>query len=207
MLVDVDGLDSRVTFFGDLHPSYAGNVVSAMASAKQGYPTITRVLERAPAATSTPASVFARINGEFRATVHKVERLAPTIIEVVIHAPAAARAFLPGQFYRMQNFETRADRSSGTTLAMEGLALTGAWVDRDAGLVSVIVLEMGGSSDLCQVLKIGEPVVLMGPTGEPTETPPGETVLLAGGGLGNAVLFSIGQALRRAGSKVLYFAG
>jgi hypothetical protein len=28
-----------------------------------------------------------------------------------------------------------------------------------------------------------------------------------GGGLGNAVLFSIGQALRAAGSKVLYFAG
>ena len=31
--------------------------------------------------------------------------------------------------------------------------------------------------------------------------------MLAGGGLGNAVLFSIGQALREAGSKVLYFAG
>jgi hypothetical protein len=47
----------------------------------------------------------------------------------------------------------------------------------------------------------------MGPTGEPTETPGGETVLLAGGGLGNAVLFSIGQALRAAGSKVICFAG
>jgi NAD(P)H-flavin reductase len=32
-------------------------------------------------------------------------------------------------------------------------------------------------------------------------------VLLVGGGLGNAVLFSIGQALRWAGSRVLYFAG
>ena len=47
----------------------------------------------------------------------------------------------------------------------------------------------------------------MGPTGSPTEIPAGETVIVAGGGLGNAVLFSIGQALRRAGSKVLYFAG
>ena len=34
-----------------------------------------------------------------------------------------------------------------------------------------------------------------------------ETVVLVGGGLGNAVLFSIGQALRAAGSSVLYFAG
>ena len=32
-------------------------------------------------------------------------------------------------------------------------------------------------------------------------------MLLAGGGLGNAVLFSIGQALRAAGCRVLYFAG
>jgi len=32
-------------------------------------------------------------------------------------------------------------------------------------------------------------------------------VLLAGGGLGNAVLFSIGSGLRAAGSRVLYFAG
>ena len=32
-------------------------------------------------------------------------------------------------------------------------------------------------------------------------------MLLIGGGLGNAVLFSIGQALRRNGSRVIYFAG
>jgi NAD(P)H-flavin reductase len=71
----------------------------------------------------------------------------------------------------------------------------------------LIVLEMGGSSDLCAWLQPGERVILMGPTGTPTHTPAGETVLLAGGGLGNAVLFSIGRALRAAGSKVLYFAG
>jgi len=50
-------------------------------------------------------------------------------------------------------------------------------------------------------------VILMGPTGTPTETPSDETVVLVGGGLGNAVLFSIGAALRAAGSRVLYFAG
>jgi len=66
---------------------------------------------------------------------------------------------------------------------------------------------MGGSSDLCAQLSAGEPVVLMGPTGHPTETPSDETVLLIGGGLGNAVLFSIGQALRANGSRVIYFAG
>ena len=90
---------------------------------------------------------------------------------------------------------------------MEGLALTGAWVDRERGLVSTIVLEMGGSSDMCVLLKPGEPVVLMGPTGTPTEIPTKEAVILVGGGLGNAVLFSIGQAMRAACNRVLYFAG
>jgi NAD(P)H-flavin reductase len=90
---------------------------------------------------------------------------------------------------------------------MEGLALTGAWVDAARGLVSTIVLEMGGSSNLCALLAPGEPVVLMGPTGSPTHIPADETAILVGGGLGNAVLFSIGQALRAANTRVLYFAG
>ena len=133
--------------------------------------------------------------------MHEVIRLTPTIVEVIVKAPTAARRFQPGQFYRLQNFERNALSVDGTRLAMEGLALTGAWVDRERGLVSTIVLEMGGSSDLCALLEPGEPVVLMGPTGTPTEIPSDETVILAGGGLGNAVLFSIGQALRAAGSQ------
>jgi len=196
-----------ISFFGDLHPSFFGNVVKAMGGAKQGYPVVSRVLAKHPPSAIAPATLVARLNDELRATVHHVERLTPTIVEVVVRAPIAARAFQPGQFYRLQNYETRAQRVDGTTLAMEGLALTGAWVDRERGLLSTIVLEMGGSSDLCTTLEPGEPVILMGPTGTPTETPAGETVALVGGGLGNAVLFSIGQALRRHGSKVLYFAG
>ncbi len=197
-----------MSYFGDVHPSYFGNVVKAIGSAKQGYPVVSRVLEQvAPAVRRTDDEFLAHLNGELRATVHAVVRLTPLIVEVVVRAPLAARRFQPGQFYRLQNFETLAPRAAGSRLAMEGLALTGAWVDRERGLLSTIVLEMGGSSDLCAILKPGEPVVLMGPTGTPTEIPAGETVVLAGGGLGNAVLFSIGQAMRRAGSRVLYFAG
>ena len=196
-----------MSYFGDVHPSYFGNVVKAMGSAKQGYPVVSRVLSEVEAASAEPDAMFlAQLNDELRATVHEVERLTPTIVEVVVRAPLAARRFRPGQFYRLQNFETRAPLIEGTRLAMEGIALTGAWVDRQRGLVSTIVLEMGGSSDLCAFLRPGEPVVLMGPTGTPTEIPADETVVLAGGGLGNAVLFSIGQAMRAAGSRVLYFA-
>jgi NADPH-dependent glutamate synthase beta subunit-like oxidoreductase/NAD(P)H-flavin reductase len=196
-----------VSFFGDLHPSFAGNVVKAMGGTKQGYPVVSRILARRSPASPEPAALKMRLDDELRAQVHAVERLTPKIVEVVVRAPMAARAFQPGQFYRLQNYETFAPRVDGTTLSMEGLALTGAWIDRERGLLSTIVLEMGGSSDLCALLQPGDPVILMGPTGTPTETPAGETVLLVGGGLGNAVLFSIGAALRAQGSRVLYFAG
>jgi NADPH-dependent glutamate synthase beta subunit-like oxidoreductase/NAD(P)H-flavin reductase len=205
MSVRPDG--RAISFFGDLHPSYAGNVVKAMASAKQGYPVVSRMLARQAPSAVSPAELVARLDDELRASVHEVNRLTPTIVEVVVRAPMAARAFQPGQFYRLQNYETLAHTADGTRLAKEGLALTGASVDRRNGLLSTIVLEMGGSSDLCAQLSAGEPVVLMGPTGHPTETPSDETVLLIGGGLGNAVLFSIGQALRANGSRVIYFAG
>ena len=199
----------RISFFGDNHPEYAGSVVKAMASAKDGYPRIAALFEgrAAPAPVAQWTALVARLDDELKATVHEVRRLTPTIVEVIVRAPAAARRFLPGQFYRLQNYESLCAEVEGTKLLMEGLALTGAWVDRERGLLSTIVLEMGSSSRLCAALRPGEPVVVMGPTGAPSTIPRNEDVALCGGGLGNAVLFSISKALRANGCRVVYFAG
>ena len=205
-----------ITYYGDNHPQYAGNVVKAMASAKHGYKHVTELFaDELASRGSLPQeerdSIFdklvATLDEQLRAYVVKVERLTPTIVDVVVKAPLQARKFEPGQFYRLQNFETVAPVIDGVRLMMEGLALTGAWVDEEKGLLSMIVLEMGTSSRLCSLLKVGEEVLVMGPTGTPTEIPQNETVLLAGGGLGNAVLFSIARALRARNNHVLYFAG
>ena len=144
-----------ISFFGDLHPSFTGNVVKAMGGAKQGYPVVSRMLAKLAPRAPAPDALLAHLNDELRATVQEVVRLTPNIVEVVVRAPQAARAFHPGQFYRLQNYETHAAQIDGTTLAMEGLALTGASVDREAGLLSTIVLEMGGSSDLCTLAQAG----------------------------------------------------
>jgi NADPH-dependent glutamate synthase beta subunit-like oxidoreductase/NAD(P)H-flavin reductase len=205
-----------VSFYGDNHPVYAGNVVKAMASAKDGYPYVAALFaeERAklapgeqPARDAALRRFFGDLDDAFIARVHEVNRLTPTIIEVVARAPFAARRFEPGQFYRVQNLEALASTAGDTCLATEGLALTGAWVDKEAGLVSLIALEMGTSSRLLQRFQVGEPLVVMGVTGAPTHIPHDQTVAMIGGGLGNAVLFSIGKALRAAGNKVVYFAG
>ncbi len=205
-----------ISYYGDNHPQYAGNVVKAMASAKFGYPKVVEIFaEELATRGSLPQSerdqIFDKLektlDEQLRAYVVKVERLTPTIVDVIVKAPLQARKFEPGQFYRLQNFETAAPFVGGKRLMMEGLALTGAWVDAEKGLLSMIVLEMGTSSRLCSLLKEGEEILVMGPTGTPTEIPENETVLLAGGGLGNAVLFSIAKAMRENNNEVIYFAG
>jgi NAD(P)H-flavin reductase len=211
-----------VSYYGDNHPRYAGNVVKAMASAKDGFRKVLTLFsdELARLDATSPAQsardtlwahLVTRLEDDLRARVERVVRLTDTIVEVVVKAPAAARHFSPGQFYRLQNFETLARRvpmdGRSVPLIMEGIALTGAWVDKEKGLLSLIALEMGVSSRLVAYLRPGEPLVVMGPTGAPTEIPEGQNVLLLGGGLGNAVLFSIAKALRDCGNKVIYFAG
>ena len=215
---DSDG--KFVSYYGDNHPRYNGNVVKAMASAKDGYPRVVALFSdeiarldanQQPQRETAWQSLVERLDDQLLARVERVIRLTPTIVEVIVRAPAAARHFHPGQFYRLQNFERlsphiRVDDHVASML-MEGIALTGAWVDAEQGLLSLITLEMGVSSRLCAYLKPGEPVVVMGPTGTPTEIPEKSAVLLAGGGLGNAVLFSIAKALKAQGNRVLYFAG
>jgi NAD(P)H-flavin reductase len=209
-----------VTYYGDNHPRYNGNVVKAMASAKHGYRHVVELFEdriqaldpaSQPVREDTWRQLIARFDEQLLARVERVVRLTPTIIEVIVKAPAAARHFHPGQFYRLQNFERRSPHvhveDHVASMLMEGIALTGAWVDQDKGLLSLITLEMGVSSRLCAYLQPGEPVVVMGPTGTPTEIPERSAVLLAGGGLGNAVLFSIAKALKARGNRVIYFAG
>ena len=204
-----------ITFFGDNHPAYNGNVVKAMASAKVGYRAITQVLNGSPgeAPGRDPErdrewlGFRSMMEDRFTARVVDVIRLTPTIVEVVVRSPAAAENFQPGQFFRLQNLESYAPRLDGSPLLIEPLALTGAWVDAGKGLLSMIALELGASSRICSVLKPGEPVLAMGPTGSATAHPDNRTVLLCGGGLGTAVLCSSGQKSRELGHRVCDFEG
>jgi NADPH-dependent glutamate synthase beta subunit-like oxidoreductase/NAD(P)H-flavin reductase len=209
-----------VSFYGDNHPDYAGNVVKAMASAKDGYKKVVshlmgnEYLDHSNVAKGTDIQLQNEfdefkdmITYELTAQVVEVKRLTPKITELIVKAPLAAKKFEPGQFYRLQNLESYAPMKLGTRLTLEGIALTGAWVDKKKGLLSTIVLEMGTSSRLVSTLLPNEKVVLMGPTGTATEIPENETILLLGGGLGNAVLFSISKAMKERGNKVIYVAG
>lgn len=205
IIAKTPSFQNKISYFGDLHPSFAGNVVKAMASAKIGCFEIHKLL-------SSDSSLINKIDNNILhqfldSTVHEVILLTDNIVEIIVKSKLAAQNFKPGQFYRLQNIQTQDSYLNQLNLELEGIALTGAWSDRDSDLISLIVLEMGGSSSLCRYLQKGEKIALMGPTGAATDLLNSNNVLLMGGGLGNAVLFSIGKALKASGSKVTYFAG
>ncbi len=202
--------DKRVTFLGDTHPVFHGSVVGAIASALRTYPKIVESFGARAASRGDEKEYDAfheRMEALFSAVVAKVRRLAPDVVELRIRAPMAAAKFRPGQFFRLQNFETHAPMIGGTRLQTEALALSGARADADFGEISLIVVEQGASAKICATLREGEPVALMGPTGVRMKIPDGgETVMVVVDRLGIAHFLAVGPALRAQDNRVLCFA-
>ena len=201
---DRDG--KRVTFIGDTHPDFNGNVVKAVASGYRIYPKIVEAFgERAHQAgdDNEYGDFHGRMQDLLQARVESVRRLTRDVIELTVHAPLAAQRHNPAQVFRLQNYETVAARVGNTRLQTETLPLTGSYINKDAGTVSLIVRERGASSKLCSTFKAGDPLILMGPTGNGTMIPENETVLIVGDWLAAAAHRSLGPAYKAKGNKVM----
>lgn len=197
--------NKKISFFGDLHPQYLGKVVKAMASAKQGFPEIIKELEKLENESIDIEAERKKNENYFLTTVREIKKLSNDITQITLHNPLIAKQFKPGQFYKIQNLESNSMRIDSHVLSSEPVALTGTKVDLVNNLISFIVLDAGVSSKIVSLLKKGETVVCMGPTGSPTFIPKNKTLLLVGGGLGNAVLFSILKKAKEEGNKIIYF--
>jgi NADPH-dependent glutamate synthase beta subunit-like oxidoreductase/NAD(P)H-flavin reductase len=199
----------RVSFIGDTHPVFHGSVVGAVASGMRTYPKIVEALQARLGRRGEPSeyAAFRKKTASLLDTrVESIKRLTPSVVELVVRAPLAAKRFQPGQFFRLQNFETAAPTVAGNVLHTEAIALTGSHVDREHGTVSLIVHESGASSRMVATLKPGDPVSLMGPTGVRTRMDGDNTVMIVTEGFGAAHLRAVGPALRHKKCRVLHVA-
>ena len=136
-----------ISFYGDNHPAYAGNVVKAMASAKDGYRHVVGAVRRRSRAPLDPAAQPAR-DAAWDALVQRARQRAAGHGRVggAPHAddrrgrrqgagrgaPLQSRPVLPPAELRGAGRARRSDRTT-PPLLMEGIALTGAWVDKEKG--------------------------------------------------------------------------
>ena len=196
--------DKRVSYIGDTHPTFNGNVVKAIASAKRSSEKVMEALEALPDNTVSNDELSAFLRQGLVATIKSIDSSNPTMAEVWVKAPMAAKNFKPGQFFRMQTFEQHSEVVEGTRMQIPLLTVSGTGATEDS--IRLLVFQWGTGQRLIPHLKEGDPVILAGPTGAPTDLPSGKTILVVAGRWGAAVMLDIGVALREAGNKVIYLA-
>ena len=122
----------------------------------------------------------------------KKRALNPTVTEMLVEAPLAARKAKPGQFIIL-----RVDENG------ERIPLTVAGTDREKGLVKIIFQVVGATTELLNHKKEGEFLRdFVGPLGVPTHTDGIKSVCIVGGGVGCAIALPVAEEFHRLGASV-----
>jgi ferredoxin--NADP+ reductase len=118
--------------------------------------------------------------------------IVPNLHEFTVQAPAVAESIKPGNFIIV-----RPDQYG------ERIPLSVADWDRDAGTVTTIFMQVGGSTAMLARLKPGDAIpTFVGPLGKETAIDTFGTVLCVGGCYGIGSIYPIARALKQAGNKV-----
>jgi ferredoxin--NADP+ reductase len=119
--------------------------------------------------------------------------IVPNLHEFTVQAPAVAESVKPGNFLIV-----RPDEKG------ERIPLSVADWDREAGTVTSIFMQVGGSTAKLARLKPGASIpTFAGPLGRETEIGPFGTVLCVGGCYGIGSIYPIARALKEAGNRVV----
>jgi NADPH-dependent glutamate synthase beta subunit-like oxidoreductase/NAD(P)H-flavin reductase len=242
-----------VSFFGDLHPSFNGSVVKAMASAKKGYPIINQALgsldktgqlmenfnlPKEP--TPLYSNFLKKINQDFTVKVKEVNVLSNYFTELVVYAPLLSKKTKLGHIFRLHNYcslaknvilskakdikmhneiflqeklKSQRDSSFSSSqddnllFAMEGVAVTTYKINPEKGTITVMLVNDGGSSSMVKNLKPDEPIIFMGPTGNPSPIFKEKTVVLIAGGRGIFPLAGLAAEYKKCNCRVILFCG
>ena len=125
------------------------------------------------------------------------QTLADKVKLLVFRSPQIAAKAQAGQFVILRVNETG-----------ERFPLTIADFDRQAGTLTIVLLEIGRSTKLLGAMEVGESILdVAGPLGHPTELGQLGTVVCVGGGVGIAAIHPIARAFREAGNHVVSIIG
>ena len=114
-----------------------------------------------------------------------------------VDAPLVAQAAQPGQFVIVRV------REGG-----ERIPLTIADYDRDAGTLTIVVQEVGTTTQYLGALEIGDEILdLVGPLGMAIDLPAGGHVVGIGGGFGAAALLCMMRELSQRGDRTTVIIG
>ena len=131
------------------------------------------------------------------ARIIETRRLTPVTKYFRIEAPLIAAAAKPGQFVMLRV------REGG-----ERIPITIADYDRAAGTLTIVVQEVGATTQRVCALEAGEEILdVVGPLGSPIEIAPGGHVCGVGGGFGSAALLCLMHQFTARGDRTTAILG
>ncbi|RPF46584.1 ferredoxin--NADP+ reductase [Thermodesulfitimonas autotrophica] len=157
------------------------------------------LLEDLPAALKgnppNVGGIFTTLYGGGIVAVNRIVKkkvLAPAVKLIEVENHLIAKKAQPGQFVILRVHEKG-----------ERIPLTISDYDREKGTVTIIFQEVGKTTTLLGRLEEGDRILdLVGPLGKPTHLEGLQRVVVVGGGLGTALVFSQVKELHRRGTKV-----
>ena len=159
----------RVSFIGDTHPVFHGSVVNAVASAKYAYPKIMQALVKSPSLPSNMYSDFRKeMRTAFSARVVSVSRLSSDCVALEIMAPQAYDNTKPGQFFRIQQFESDSPNIGDKALCFPAIACVAIKCADRPGVLRFLIDEKLPNTEFVKYLQPMQSISLMGPTGSKT---------------------------------------
>lgn len=198
----------RVSFLGDVHPTFSGSVVKAIASAKRTYPEILKSINCKSRDNSPRENTLfqSEISYLLTSKVTRVRDLNASTTEILVQSPATSRRFSPGQFCRMQNYEMLSKENFDTSLHSEGVAVLGIKNRIKPDSLTFIINKIGVSSNLISTVKANSFISVMGPTGAKTRIPKRnkEAFLIIGGLYAISYIASIGPQLKKFGNRIFF---
>lgn len=108
----------RVSLVGDLHPTYHGSVVKALASSRAAIPII---MQHIDAMTQRARSQPDRLQQlqDFQVRVRSVTAITPTMTWLVLHAPWLSQRVVPGTLYRLHLGNSGSDMKSSDSICLQ----------------------------------------------------------------------------------------
>jgi glutamate synthase (NADPH/NADH) small chain len=130
-------------------------------------------------------------------TILSSQTISPGIRRIEIFQPEIAHKAKPGQFV-IVHLNDKGER----------VPLTIVDTDREKNTITLIVQQVGKSTQLINQMKMGEVIQdILGPLGTPTEIARYGTALVIGGGVGTAVAYPVAKALKTAGNTLIGMIG
>ncbi len=194
--------DHRVSYIGDTHPTFNGNVVKAITSAKRTADQVIESMKSLPENVLPNEELSNVMTEGLTVTIESVKLDNPAVAEVWVKAPFVAKNFKPGQFFRLQTYEVDGQIIDDTRLQIP--LFTASGTGSKDGMIRLMVFQWGVAPRLVARLKKGDRLILAGPTGAPTDIPTNKNLLIMAGRWGTAIMLDLAPVLREAGNKVTY---